>query len=59
MATTTYQPRLKGKYSEEVIPALQKQFQYTSSMQVPKLTKICINQGIGDAVSDKKMMNQR
>ena len=56
MATTTYQPRLKGKYSEEVIPALQKQFQYTSAMQVPKLTKICINQGIGDAVSDKKMI---
>lgn len=56
MATKTYQPRLKGKYSEEVIPALQKQFQYTSSMQVPKLKKICINQGIGDAVSDKKMI---
>jgi large subunit ribosomal protein L5 len=56
MATTTYQPRLKGKYSKEVIPALQKQFQYTSSMQVPKLTKICVNQGIGDAVSDKKMI---
>lgn len=56
MATTTYQPRLKGKYSEEVIPALQKQFQYSSPMQVPKLKKICINQGIGDAVSDKKMI---
>jgi large subunit ribosomal protein L5 len=56
MATTTYQPRLKGKYSEEVIPALQKKFQYTSSMQVPKLQKICINQGIGDAVSDKKLI---
>jgi large subunit ribosomal protein L5 len=56
MATTNYKPRLKGKYNEEVIPALQKQFQYTSSMQVPKLKKICINQGIGDAVSDKKMI---
>ncbi len=56
MATTTYQPRLKGKYSAEVIPALQKQFQYSSPMQVPKLQKICINQGIGDAVSDKKMI---
>src|SRR5436190_11109698 len=56
MATKTYQPRLKGKYSNEVIPALQKQFQYTSSMQVPKLKKICINQGIGDAVSDKKLV---
>ena len=56
MATTTYKPRLKGKYSDEVIPALQKQFQYSSPMQVPKLKKICINQGIGDAVSDKKMI---
>ncbi len=56
MATTTYQPRLKAKYKAEVIPALQKQFQYTSSMQVPKLEKICINQGVGDAVSDKKLI---
>jgi large subunit ribosomal protein L5 len=56
MATKTYEPRLKGKYSNEVIPALQKQFQYTSSMQVPKLKKICINQGVGDAVSDKKLI---
>ena len=56
MATKTYQPRLKGKYAEEIVPALQKQFQYTSSMQVPKLEKICLNQGIGDAVSDKKMI---
>jgi large subunit ribosomal protein L5 len=56
MATTQYQPRLKSKYREEVVPALQKQFQYTSSMQVPRLKKICINQGIGDAVSDKKLI---
>lgn len=56
MATTTYQPRLKEKYSADVIPALQKQFQYKSAMQVPRLKKICINQGIGDAVSDKKMI---
>ncbi|MBX3165486.1 MAG: 50S ribosomal protein L5 [Bacteroidetes bacterium] len=56
MATTIYKPRLKEKYKAEVIPALQKQFQYTSSMQVPKLEKICINQGVGDAVSDKKLI---
>ena len=52
----TYQPRLKQKYRTEVIPALQKKFSYGSSMQVPKLQKICINQGIGDAVSDKKLI---
>jgi len=55
MATTSYQPRLKGKYRDEIVAALQNQFQYTSSMQVPKLEKICLNQGIGDAVSDKKI----
>jgi large subunit ribosomal protein L5 len=53
---TTYQPRLKEKYRNEVTPALMKQFQYKSSMQVPRLKKICINQGIGDAVSDKKLI---
>jgi len=56
MATTTYQPRLKDKYRSEIVQNLKKQFQYTSVMQVPKLEKICINQGIGDAVSDKKMI---
>lgn len=56
MATTTYQPRLKTKYREEIVKNLQSQFQYKTVMQVPKLQKICINQGIGDAVSDKKMI---
>ncbi|MGB3946460.1 MAG: 50S ribosomal protein L5 [Bacteroidia bacterium] len=51
-----YSPRLKDKYKAEVIPALQKKFGYSSSMQVPKITKICLNQGIGDAVSDKKLI---
>ena len=53
----SYYPRLKKKYSEEVIPALAEQFQYKSSMQVPKLVKICINQGIGDATQDKKLVD--
>jgi len=52
----TYSPRLKDKYKIEIVENLKKQFQYTSSMQVPKLEKICINQGIGDAVSDKKLI---
>jgi large subunit ribosomal protein L5 len=52
----SYVPRLKKKYGEEVIPALMKQFGYTSVMQVPKLEKICINQGLGDATSDKKII---
>jgi large subunit ribosomal protein L5 len=51
-----YSPRLKDKYKADVIPALQKKFSYSSSMQVPKLEKICVNQGVGDAVSDKKLI---
>jgi large subunit ribosomal protein L5 len=56
MATTTYQPRLKTKYRSEIVNNLKNQFKYSTVMQVPKLEKICINQGIGDAVSDKKMI---
>lgn len=52
-----YVPRLKEKYKKDVVPALQKKFNYKSSMQVPRLTKICINQGVGDAVSDKKLID--
>lgn len=52
-----YTPRLKTKYQQEVVPALMKQFNYTSIMQAPKLLKICVNQGIGDATGDKKMVD--
>jgi large subunit ribosomal protein L5 len=51
-----YTPNLKNKYRNEIKSALLKEFQYKSSMQVPVLKKICINQGIGAAVSDKKMI---
>lgn len=50
-------PRLKTKYLEEVVPVLKEKFQYKSVMQVPKLEKININKGIGDAVSDKKLVD--
>ncbi len=53
----SYVPRLKTKYSEAVVPALMKQFNYTSVMQVPRLVKIAINQGIGDATGDKKLID--
>ena len=52
----TYTPRLKKKYKEEVIPALQEKFQYRSIMEVPRLVKSSINQGIGDATQDKKLV---
>jgi large subunit ribosomal protein L5 len=52
----SYVPRLKEKYKKEIVPALTKKFEYKSNMQVPRLTKICVNQGVGDAVSDKKLI---
>lgn len=52
----SYVPRLQTKYKEEVLPALKEQFQYSSIMQVPKLVKICINQGVGKATQDKKLV---
>lgn len=50
-------PRLKEKYTKDIVPALKDRFQYKSVMQVPKLVKISINQGIGDAVADKKLID--
>ncbi|MFD2787769.1 50S ribosomal protein L5 [Hymenobacter rubripertinctus] len=49
--------RLKEKYKKEVVPALQEKFQFKSTMQVPRITKICINRGIGSAVADKKLVD--
>ena len=51
-----YKPRLKEKYDKEIVPALIKQFQYKNNMQVPLLLKISLNQGIGGAIADKKMI---
>lgn len=50
-------PRLKEKYQKEIVPALKAKFAYKSIMQVPKLTKISINKGIGAAVADKKLVD--
>lgn len=52
-----YTPNLKVKYRNDVVPALMKEFNYTSVMQVPRLDKIVINQGIGQAVADKKIID--
>jgi large subunit ribosomal protein L5 len=52
-----YQPRLRKQYFEEIVPALTKKFGYKSIMQVPKLKKIAINQGIGAALADKKLID--
>jgi large subunit ribosomal protein L5 len=52
-----YSPRLKDKYHSEIISALKKQFNYKSEMQVPKIQKICLNQGVGAATADKKLID--
>ena len=51
-----YVPTLKKKFSEEIIPEMRKEFGYKSIMQVPQLEKIVINQGVGSAIADKKIM---
>jgi large subunit ribosomal protein L5 len=51
-------PRLKEKYNQEIIPAIKEKFAFTSVMQVPKITKVCINKGVGEAVADKKLVDQ-
>lgn len=53
----SYTPRLKTKYLEEVAPKLKEQFAYSSAMQIPRLTKICLNQGVGIATADKKAVD--
>lgn len=49
--------QLKKQYKEQIAPALQKQFNYSSAMQIPVLKKIVINQGLGDATQDKKIID--
>ena len=53
----SYTPRLKKQYKEEMVASLKEKFAYTSVMQVPKIQKICLNQGVGDAVSDKRLVD--
>ncbi len=57
MATTNYTPRLAEKYKKEVVPALMKKFGYSTVMQAPKITKICLNRGVNGAVADKKLVD--
>lgn len=50
-------PRLKELYKKDIVPSLKEKFQYSSVMEVPKIEKISINKGIGEAVSDKKLVD--
>jgi len=51
-----YTPLLKTRYKEEIVPELMKEFSYKTVMQVPKLEKIVLNQGVGQAIADKKLL---
>ena len=53
----SYTPTLKTKYKNEILPKLMEQFKYKSIMQVPKITKVSINQGLGEGTQDKKMID--
>jgi len=53
-----YVPELRNYYREKVVPALMQQFSYTSIMQVPRLEKIVLNAGVGQATEDKKLVEQ-
>jgi large subunit ribosomal protein L5 len=53
----SYSPRLQGRYNDEIVKELTDKFQYKSAMRVPKLEKIVISQGLGEAVADKKIID--
>jgi len=53
----SYIPRLKTKYREEIAPKLMEEFQYKSVMEVPRVIKVSVNQGLGDATGDKKLVD--
>ena len=54
--STTTMPRLKSKYRETIVPALQEEFSYDNVMQIPGLTKIVVNMGVGEAARDSKII---
>jgi large subunit ribosomal protein L5 len=56
--TMAYETRLSKEYKERIVPALTAQFGYTSIMQVPRIEKICLSRGLGDAIADKKVLEQ-
>ena len=55
-ATTRAMPRLKARYREEILPALQAEFSFDNVMQVPGVTKVIVNMGVGEAARDSKLI---
>ena len=57
--STNLAPRLKGRYKSEIAPALKSKFGYKNSMQIPTLTKVVVNMGVGEAARDSKLSEPR
>src|SRR5436853_1108640 len=57
MAESTYVPRFKARYRDELAPALKEELGFTNLMQVPRLEKIVVNMGVGDAIKDGRMLD--
>lgn len=57
-ASTTYVPRVKTRYAEEVVPKLRKEFEITNSEAVPKITKVSLNMGLGEAIQNAKIIDE-
>ena len=57
MTDTSNSPRLKLRYREEISPALREEFSYANVMQVPTVTKIVVNMGVGEAARDSKLID--
>ena len=55
--TDTYTPRLRARYRDELLPALQEQLGLANKMQVPRLEKVVVNMGVGDAVKDGRLLD--
>ncbi len=58
MADTKYKPRMQGIYEERIVKAMTEKFGYKNAMQVPRLEKIVLNMGVGEATQDKKKVDQ-
>ena len=56
MATETLTPRLKERYRNEIVPALKQELSLANVMQVPRVTKVILNMGIGEALKDAKLI---
>ena len=58
MAETTYYPRLKARYNDEIRPRLQERLGFTTPMRVPRVQKVTLNMGVGEAKTDRKALEQ-